>query len=178
MDSRGGAITADPQQIKDYYDSYDVNSSGYSGDALAFLLELKQKQEEYNSKGITLDDFSNYCDQKQAQIALLGDPVEAKAIGVVFSVAKHSEQYWAANTQAFIDKFGANGCSEGITHCGTTARRVPWGGIAYADVSGAINGGRIGAVAAGGIPGAVAGGLMGAGISSGLRVLSFAIFGD
>lgn len=178
MDAGSGAVTNDPQAIKDYYDNYDFSAAGYSADATTLLVELQQKLEDYKNKAITLQEFVNYCDQKRTVISQLSDPVEVKSLGVAFAIAKQSELFWDANIQTFVNQFGGAGCSEGIIHCGTTERKIPWGGVAYADVSGAINGGRIGAVAAGGIPGAVAGGLMGAGIGSGLRLLSFAIFGD
>jgi hypothetical protein len=56
--------------------------------------------------------------------------------------------------------------------------KVPWGGVAYADASGAIQWGRVGFVAAGGPAGAVACGLAGAAGHSALRLLCYSIFGS
>jgi hypothetical protein len=138
--------------------------------------QIEQIFNDYTEKNITKTEFSNSINQIVQNANSINDLSERKAVQLTAKICEGSTIFWENELQTLKEKMmkGRNSNNPIIQQFG----KVPWGGVAYADASGAIQWGRVGFVAAGGPAGAVACGLAGAAGHSALRLLCYSIFGS
>jgi hypothetical protein len=148
------------------------NDLGLSDAAEILSCDIQTVFEKFQSNSIDDTEFSDFISKIIVSAENLSDPGEAKIVQIAAAICRSSAFFWKENLSTLASKLMSN-CK---THLNTGNGGIPWKSVAYADVSGAVTGGRIGFIAAGGPAGAVAGGLTGSAGYSALRLLTFAIF--
>jgi len=158
------------------FDDIDFCETNFeiSEEASALSCDIENAFQEFETGKSTETVFSEKIEQVIESANGLADEDEKRVIQVTATICRSSSFFWKENLERLT--------SDIRQHCGkpTVGQKasVPWGGVAYADASGAIQWGRVGFFAAGGPAGAVACGLAGAAGHSALRLLCFGIFGS
>lgn len=138
------------------YDDMDLCSTGFesSSEATELTCEVQNSFDDFSTDKISASEFSERINSVISNANNLGDLDEKRVVQVTATICRSSVFFWKDNLSRLREKL--------MSHCGTgfsgLAQRnnIPWGGVAYADASGAITWGRVGFFAAGGPAGAAA----------------------
>jgi|GEM_PF-2726135 len=158
------------------FDAIDFCETDFkiSEEARALSCNIENAFQEFETGKSTENVFSEKIEQVIESANGLADEDEKKIIQVTATICRSSSFFWKENLERLTSDIRQQ-CGKPIV---AQKASVPWGGVAYADASGAITWGRVGFFAAGGPAGAVACGLAGAAGHSALRLLTFGIFGS
>lgn len=160
------------------YDDMDFCSADFelSSEATELTCEVQNAFDDFSTNKISASEFSERINSVISNANNLEDLDEKRVVQVTATICRSSAFFWKDNLSRLREKLMSH-CSTGFS--GLAQRNnIPWGGVAYADASGAITWGRVGFFAAGGPAGAVACGLAGAAGHSLLRLVCFGIFGS
>lgn len=158
------------------YDDMDFCSADFelSSEATELTCEVQNAFDDFSTDKITKSEFSERINIVISNANNLEDLDEKRVVQITATICRGSAFFWKDNLYRLLEKLMSH-CSTGLS--GLAQRNnIPWGGVAYADASGAITWGRVGFFAAGGPAGAVACGLAGAAGHSLLRLVCFGIF--
>jgi len=159
-----------------YFDGRSLVDPAYmmSSEGQLICAQIKHALDEYVLNVIAQHEFKGKIASIVQAANTLPDVSERKSIQLAAKNCEGSALFWQGR---LTEMSGKVLCACDSTGGGSRAA-IPWGGVAYADLAGAVQWGRVGLVAAGGPAGAVSCGLAGAIGHSGVRLLTFAIFGS
>lgn len=160
------------------YDELDFCSTDFelSTEATELTCEIQNVFDDFSLDNVSSSEFSEQISNVIENANSLEDPEERRVVQLTAAICRSSAFFWKENLPRLREKLMSH-CTNGYS--GLAQRNnIPWGGVAYADASGAITWGRVGFFTAGGPAGAVACGLAGAAGHSALRLVTFGIFGS